>query len=287
MFLLASRSTMPNTREETPRRLRGVAGRRGHGEEVSGRPDDRNERRSVVREGGTAAIGRVATSGSGRVGRCRVRSRARSPACAREDARLGRPRSNAKRKGLRDRRARASRRALAGPRRTATHLLHLLLVMQRVLKHLLGALAHGHNLLVLLPQPLRLFLEPIGGRRGILERLRGPVHGLVHNRLGAFGFLEPVDVPRRLGGDRPTHVAQSAPPPAPSSGRWDPSRRWTYRAPSARLSIVLECFFATSRGFFSIRGHHAIPASRRCSAGSAFGRLFDKIKNFLTDSSIH
>ena len=94
--------------------------------------------------------------------------------------------------------------------RETTHLLHLLLVLQRVVEHLLGAFAHGHHLLVLLPHPLRLFLEPIGGRRGILERPRGPVHGLVHDRLGAFGFLEPVDVPRRLGGDRPTHVAQSA-----------------------------------------------------------------------------
>ena len=170
-----------------------------------------NVGRSFARRRGIAAIGRVATNGSGRVGRCRVRSRA-GPPRARAKTRVSGvgARSNAKRKGLRDRRARASRRALAGPRRTATHLLHLLLVMQRVVKHLLGALAHGHHLLVLLPQPLRLFLEPIGGRRGILERLRGPVHGLVHNRLGAFGFLEPVDVPRRLGGDRPTHVAQSA-----------------------------------------------------------------------------
>ena len=95
--------------------------------------------------------------------------------------------------------------------RETTHLLHLLLVLQRVVEHLLGAFAHGHHLLVLLPHPLRLFLEPIGGRRGILQRPRGPVHGLVHDRLGAFGFLEPVDVPRRLGGDRPAHVAQPAP----------------------------------------------------------------------------
>ena len=204
-----------------------------------------------------------------------------SPACAREDARLGvGARSNAKRKGLRDRRARASRRALAGPRRTATHLLHLLLVMQRVVKHLLGALAHGHNLLVLLPQPLRLFLEPIGGRRGILERLRGPVHGLVHNRLGAFGFLEPVDVPRRLGGDRPTHVAQSATarPGAHRVGGIHLVGGPTARLPRASRSCS-SVFSPPQEAFSRYEGitRYQLPVA---SAGSAVGRLFDKIKNF-------
>ena len=161
--------------------------------------------------------------------------------------------------------------------RETTHLLHLLLVLQRVVEHLLGAFAHGHHLLVLLPHPLRLFLEPIGGRRGILERPRGPVHGLVHDRLGAFGFLEPVDVPRRLGGDRPAHVAQPA-PARPGAHRVGGIHRVasTHRAPPARLAIVLEFFFATSKEAYSAFTSEARAIRRYqafSSAASSAGRI--------------
>ena len=174
--------------------------------------------------------------------------------------------------------------------RETTHLLHLLLVLQRVVEHLLGAFAHGHHLLVLLPHPLRLFLEPIGGRRGILQRPRGPVHGLVHDRLGAFGFLEPVDVPRRLGGDRPAHVAQPA-PARPGAHRVGGIHRVasTHRAPPARLAIVLEFFFATSKeaysAFIHIRGSRDTPIPGIFLGGiirSSAGRIPIRSQNSLT-----
>lgn len=72
-------------------------------------------------DGGTAAIGRVATSGAVRVDRRRVRSRDGSPRPRAPPARLSCVGAKSKRRGLRNRRACSSRRALArgrGRRRT-------------------------------------------------------------------------------------------------------------------------------------------------------------------------
>lgn len=72
-------------------------------------------------DGGTAAIGRVATSGAVRVDRRRVRSRDGSPRPRAPPTRLSCVGAKSKRRGLRNRRACSSRRALArgrGRRRT-------------------------------------------------------------------------------------------------------------------------------------------------------------------------
>ena len=123
---------------------------------------------------------------------------------AREIARHGRRPTNARRP--------VSRPRVARDRDAASHLLHLPLVVERVLHHRPRALAHGQDLLILLPELRRALPQPRRGRLRIFQRLRRPVHRVVHDRPGAFRLFEAVEVRRRLRGDRPTDVPKLALP---------------------------------------------------------------------------
>jgi hypothetical protein len=105
-----------------------------------------------------------------------------------------------------------SRPRVARDRDAASHLLHLPLVVERVLHHRPRALAHGQDLLILLPELRRALPQPRRGRLRIFQRLRRPVHRVVHDRPGAFRLFEAVEVRRRLRGDRPTDVPKLALP---------------------------------------------------------------------------